>query len=476
MEFIGTSENEFVDILLSAVHQGDVNSLENHLSAVANPNLYLNRVYDKVFMQKCTLLMIACLNGYEEVIRTLLRRFKPDLEVLNNVIFGDVNPSQQLFSNVSVLWVAASMNNFEIVKLLVEHGANVNHTTKTNSTPLRGACYSGNVDMARYLIENGADIHITKENNDTNLMVSVYQKHLNVVTYLVDELRCDVNVCDGYGRSSLYDAVNCGSLELVEFLLQHGARNFRAIGDQISPLILAAEKRRTDLVDVISPYCSLQERIEAQELLGSAFVCGHRGDRALDQSFEHFHRALELRSYHDLPKVLRLTTDEIFNHRQECQTLDQLEGIRLNFDYMYIEGLLVHERLLGPTNAEYRYSLCYRGAILADNGQHHRAVDYWMYELGLCQQHSIPLDPKHLRRFASLFSGMVFKSMPIPMETLLTIVTATTEELEHAKKKCNYNLYTLLFLITIASQVHCYYSCYHFLSYSRNVYFSFLQK
>ncbi len=453
-EFNGTSENEFINLLLSAARRGDVNVLENHLSRITNPIVYLNEAYPEVHMQKCTLLTIACLNGHIDVIRMLLSRFKPDLEVLNNVIFGDVKPNQPIFLNVSVLWTAASINNFEIVKLLVEHGANVNHTTKANSTPLRGACYNGNLDMARYLIKNGGDIHIAKENNDTNLMVSVCHKHLNMVAYLVDEFNCDVNLCDNDGRSPLYDAINCGSLEIVEFLLKHGARNFRAIKDQMSPLMWAAEKRHVDLLQAISSHCSLLEQIEAEELIGSAFVCGPHGDRALDQAFEHFYRAFELRLAHDLPKPLRLTTNEIFGNQQECQTVDELKAIQSNFDRMYIEALLLRERLLGSINAEYRYSLCYRGAILADNGHHHEAIAYWIYELGLCQQYSIPLNSKHLRHFTSLFSGMVYKAKSIPMESLFTILSATIEELEHCKENFNYNLYTLLFLITITTQVY----------------------
>ncbi len=444
---------EYVNLLLSAARQGDINALENHLSTIKNPTIYLNQVYDEALMQKCTLLTIACLNGHVDIIRMLLSRFKPDLEVLNNVIFGDVNPNQHVFSNVSVLWTAASINNFDIVKLLVEHGANINHTTKTNSTALRGACFNGNLDMVRYLIENGADIHIAKENNDTNLMVSVCHKHLNIVTYLVDELKCDVNICDNDGRSPLYDAVNCESLELVEFLLKHGARNFRSIKDQMSPLMWAAEKRSANLLEAISSHCSMLERIEAEELIGSAFICAPHGDRTIDQSLEHFYRAFELRLAHDLPKTLRLTSNEIFGNQRECQTIDELKEIRSNFNRMYIEALLVRERLLGSTNAEYRYSLCYRGAILADNGQHHEAVAYWIYELSLCQQYSIPLDSKHLRRFASLFSGMLYKIMSIPMESLLTVISATMEELEHNTENFNYNLYTLLFLITLTSQV-----------------------
>ena len=449
-----TSEKELEKLLLSAARQGDVDRLEHYLSQVDEPTVYLNRVYDEVQMQKCTLLTIACLNGHTDLIRMVLSHFKPDLEVLNNIIFGDVNSNPHLFLNVSVLWTAASNNHFDMVKLLVQHGANVNHTTKTNSTSLRGACYNGNLEMARYLVENGADTHINKENNDTNLMVTVCHKHLHMVIYLIDELKYDVNACDNDGRSALYDAVNCGSLELVEILLDRGAQNLRAVKDQMSPLMWAAEKRRADLLKAIAVHCSLLEQIEAEELTGSAFICGARGDRMLDQAFEHLVRAVELRSTHNLPKSIKQTSNELFDDQQECQTIDELRNIRSNFNRMYIEALLVRERLLGATNVEYRYSLCYRGAILADHGLHQEAMNYWMYELRLSQKYSIKLDAKHLRRFASLFSNMLYKTGSIPIESIITIILATINELEHNREhNFNYNLYTLLFLITIASQV-----------------------
>ena len=448
------SENEFEQLLLSAARHGDVHTLEHYLSKIDNPSIYLNRVYEEVQMQKCSLLTIACLNGHIDVIRMLLTRFKPDLEVLNNILFGDVNANPHLFFNVSVLWTAASNNHFEMVQLLVEHGANVNHTTKTNSTALRSACYNGNLDMARYLVEHGADAHINKENNDTNLMVSVCHKHVHMVHYLIDELKCDVNACDNDGRSALYDAVNCGSLELVKVLLNHDARNFRAVKDQMSPLMWAAERRRSDLVEAISVRCSPLEQIEAKELLGSAFICGVRGDRMLDQAFDHFVRAIELRLTYNLPKSINVSHNELFGDQQECQTVNELENIRSNVNRMYVEALLIRERLLGPTNVEYRYSLCYRGAILADHGQYQEAMNYWMYELGLSQKYSIQLDAKHLRRFASLFSNMFYKTVSIPMESMITIILATINELEHHRERnFNYNLYTLLFLITITSQV-----------------------
>lgn len=446
-------DTTFVDEILPAVRQGDITLLERSLSLVTNPDEYLNRIYDED-TQQCTLLTIACLNGHENIIGMILDNYKPNLEVHNSILFGDENKKPQMCTHVTVLWVAAAVNNFQIVQLLVEHGANVNHTTKTNSTPLRSACYNGNLDVARYLIAHGADVHITKENNDTNLAVSVYRKHLHMATYLVDELGCDVNVCDIDGRSPLYDAVNRGSMELAEFLLNRGARNFRASYDQMSPLMWAAEKRHIDLMRLIASHSSLIEQIEAEELFGSAFVCTNLDERDVEQCFEHFHRALELRLGHQFSKVLpTTTTKDIFEHRRECQTIEQLKDLQLNRSSLCIEALLVRERLLGPHNAEYRYSLRHYGAVLADSGQHHQAIAFWMYELQLRQEYSIEIDAENLRHFASIFSEMVHLSLEIPIDALLIVMKVIAEMLTNDTKDFDYNLYTLLFLITIISRV-----------------------
>ncbi|CAF4870832.1 unnamed protein product [Rotaria sp. Silwood1] len=387
------------------------------------------------------------------MIQTLLNYSGLDLEVLNDIELVEKDQSLLMYENVTVLWAAAAINNFKIVQLLVKHGARVNHKTKTNSTAFRCACWNGNIDMARYLHENGADVRIAKIQNETNLLTSVYNEDLQVTTYLVDELGCDVNESMDDGRSPLYIAVDRGSLELVQFLLNYGARNSQANYDNMSPLLLAAEKRRIDLTDLISPQCSLLEQIEAQELLGSAFACGEHGTCNLEKSFKYFHRALELRFQHNLPKALRLSTVEVLDNRQECQTIDELEELRLSDDHMYTEALLVRERLLGPTNAKYYRSLRFRGATLADNIQHHQGICFWLYELNSRRQHSLLIDIEDLRQWASMFSDMLRNSLSIPIVSWQTIIKVIVEELEHNTKDFDYNLHTLLFLITIVSQM-----------------------
>jgi Fem-1 family protein b len=221
--------------------------------------------------------------------------------------------------------------------------------------------------------------------------------------------------------------------------------------------MLAAERKSNDLMNAIAPYCSTLEQIEAEELLGSAFACAEHGPCDLQQSFEHYHRALELRSIHNLPKVLRESITEVFNNRHECQTIDQLEELRLNPENMYIEALIVRERLLGPSSEEYHYSVVYRGAILADDARYQEALAFWMYQLELGRQYSISIDPEDMRQFVALFSDMIFKSSPIPIEALLTIVATTVKEVRNNTEKIDYNLHTLLFLTTIISQVKRYF-------------------
>lgn len=446
--------DEYDDLLLTYVTKNDIDSLQTCLSSLSEPNIYLNRIYNQSNNQNCTLLMIACLNGYEDIICMLLNSFQPDLEVLNEIQINNRDKKLETYRDVSILWAAVALNNFLIVKQLVEHGANINHRTSTNSTPVRCACYSGNVEMVHYLVQHGADIHIKKQNTETNLSLSVYCKNIGVTFYLINELGCDVNECDDDGRSPLYFAVKSQAFEIVKFLLSRGARNLMPICDRMSPLMLAADKRLTNFVNEISLYCSIVEQIEGKELLASSFSSAEHGSCDLQQSYEYYRQALELREFHRLSKPFRqLNNNDVFNNRQECRTIEELNALRKSSDEMHIEALLVRERLLGANSDEYRYSVIYRGAILADNERYKEAVPLWMYELDLIRRYSITIDPDDLRQFVALFCDMLNKSSPIPIDALLKIITIVIEEIKQNTEHIDLHLYTLLFLITIASQV-----------------------
>lgn len=73
--------------------------------------------------------------------------------------------------------------HLDIVKILIDKRANVDHCTKTKSTPLRAACYLGRKDIVQYLVENGADVNITNIFNSTCLMIASYKGKIIVYYY-----------------------------------------------------------------------------------------------------------------------------------------------------------------------------------------------------------------------------------------------------------------------------------------------------
>jgi ankyrin repeat protein len=64
---------------------------------------------------------------------------------------------------ITPLHAAVAKNNFDMVKLLVENGMNVNSRDKENKTPLYFAVQANFGDIAIYLLENGGDPFIKSD-------------------------------------------------------------------------------------------------------------------------------------------------------------------------------------------------------------------------------------------------------------------------------------------------------------------------
>uniref|UniRef100_A0A8C6TDA1 Fem-1 homolog B n=1 Tax=Neogobius melanostomus TaxID=47308 RepID=A0A8C6TDA1_9GOBI len=103
---------------------------------------------------------------------------------------------------------AAKAGHFEVVRLLIRHQANVNHTIPiTKSTPLRAACFKGHMDIVQYLVEHQADINIVDNDNTTCLMVAGCQGHTDVVRFLL-ERGADLNAKCHDGLTALHYAAS----------------------------------------------------------------------------------------------------------------------------------------------------------------------------------------------------------------------------------------------------------------------------
>jgi uncharacterized protein len=158
---------------------------------------------------------------------------------------------------------AADMDHLDFIKLLLSHGANVNaricgvdstpqhckgDSTETRTiftmqwlyedgaTPFLRAAQSSDVTLMKLLLQHGADPKIATANGDTALMVAAGIGWVEGVTYEWSEadnleavkmcldLGIDPTIADRDGRTALHGAAHKGRNDVVQLLVDHGAK------------------------------------------------------------------------------------------------------------------------------------------------------------------------------------------------------------------------------------------------------------
>lgn len=179
----------------------------------------INKLY-QYGESKWTVLLAACYYQHETIVQMLIIQFKSNVEAEGTIRLEDFTGSPQIIECVSPLYAAATVDNIDIVKFLVEYGlANMNHLTKEHSTPLRPACYNRNFEMVQFLIRHEAIPHQSKLQNKTNLMLVICCGYTDLVMYFVDEIKCDINQQDEDGQTALHCAIEYGSITITKFLI-----------------------------------------------------------------------------------------------------------------------------------------------------------------------------------------------------------------------------------------------------------------
>ena len=110
----------------------------------------------------------------------------------------------------ALLW-ASKNNHFEIIKFLVEHGADINSGKNSAvNTPLINAVRSKRFDIVKYLVSKGADVNNKLIEKSTALINAVYPaESFEIVQFLV-ERGADVNAMNNNGQTPLNWAARMG--------------------------------------------------------------------------------------------------------------------------------------------------------------------------------------------------------------------------------------------------------------------------
>ncbi len=104
------------------------------------------------------LLLIAAASGHTDVVRLLLEK-GADIHATNN------------FGHTSLMW-AAMDGHTDTVRLLLDWGADMNHRDKWRDTALIKAAWKGHVDIVKLLLRRGANPQLKNEKNVNAAMLA----------------------------------------------------------------------------------------------------------------------------------------------------------------------------------------------------------------------------------------------------------------------------------------------------------------
>jgi uncharacterized protein len=157
------------------------------------------------------------------------------------------------------LTIAASRSQMEIIKILVEKGADVNQKDKDKLAPLMAALLgegkaAAKLPVAKFLIEKGADLNVqytVKGIVFTPLIFAITAEEIEMVKMLLDK-KADVNAPEAKsGVTPLMFAVTYKNVAITKLLLDKGADVNRKNKDGATALMVATNQKDAEMVKLL---------------------------------------------------------------------------------------------------------------------------------------------------------------------------------------------------------------------------------
>ena len=335
----------------------------------------------------CTLLIVASKYGHTNAVNVLLQYGA-------NVALTDKSGRTALH-----FAAGSSDNSCEILRCLIENGADIDKGRNDNQTPLMIAAQKGHVSVATFLIEHGANVDLQDENGNTALhhtlygsdvsceilscltgsgadvngvnkvkhtplMIAAKRGHLNALTLLIKHGAHDVDLQDSDGYTALHYAVYSSdvSCEILSCLIGIGADVNARTNNGVTPLMIAAEEGH---INGVTSLVKCGANVDLQDKYGNT-VLHYAAGLSVDERFSD-----------DLPEIVETLLNLGASHMCNHQGLKPLHQASISGNIAVVEYLIQRPEITREQRVD---ALELLGASLATQFSHISLLDFLVWE------------------------------------------------------------------------------------------------
>ncbi|XP_069793677.1 2-5A-dependent ribonuclease-like [Narcine bancroftii] len=186
----------------------------------------------------------------------LMSAVENDCENIINILFDEMHPDVNIVDNLgrTALFFALKKCNKRIVKLLLDHEANVNFRDNNQETPLSTAMKTTSPDseIVEMLIKHKAKLNVADQDGRTPLMLAIKSGLTKVAELLLDDYSVEINAQDNSGSTALLEAVNNKNFELTKRLCERGVDVSCEDNAGNTPIMVAKRKYAKEIIKLLN--------------------------------------------------------------------------------------------------------------------------------------------------------------------------------------------------------------------------------
>ena len=360
--------------ILKAIEGGNLSEFKHRLKDdPAVMKSFKQRLKETRVSKNSSPLVVAVLNKQLDLFKYILDNFDTDIEQETSAVIEGGYPVE----GATALWTASTLGYLDFVKELVSRGADIEHTTDSKSSPLRGAAFDGHCEVCEFLIGQGANIDKPNQVGQSPLTIAAAMQKTKCVELLIAK-GADVNHKGHNGDTPLHVSVESGAVEIAKILVKAGAKNDpNDVG--FTPAILACCYGHDDVMFYLRTTFHLKpkELYDCYCLLAAKDILG--GDDVKTEKWLKL--AIQVRRTNPDLFVDLKPANVIYDGLQEPTTNEDIQHILQDETRMFFVSSIFCERVLGRIHPTTAFYIRISGDMALAEERFDKCVELWQRSL-----------------------------------------------------------------------------------------------